>query len=92
MRMLTFCLSGVGVCSSTTTLENRPDWISFVRKSPTCVPSRMEAFFIENPIASRVSGLFSTHPSVDDRVAALERFAGAREAQAQSSPWAPPQP
>jgi len=41
------------------------------------VPSRMEAFFIENPLAGRVSGLFSTHPSVDARVAALERYAGA---------------
>ena len=41
------------------------------------VPSRMEAFFIENPVANRVSGLFSTHPSVDDRVAVLRRFAGA---------------
>ena len=41
------------------------------------VPSRMEAFFIENPVASRVSGLFSTHPSVSDRVEALRRYAGA---------------
>jgi heat shock protein HtpX len=46
------------------------------------VPSRMEAFFIENPVAERVSGLFSTHPSVDDRVAALRQYAGALEAQA----------
>jgi heat shock protein HtpX len=43
------------------------------------VPSRMEAFFIENPVAARVSGLFSTHPSVSDRVAALQRFAGASQ-------------
>ena len=42
------------------------------------VPSRMEAFFIENPVAERVSGLFSTHPSVSDRVEALQRYAGAR--------------
>jgi len=41
------------------------------------VPSRMEAFFIENPVASRVSGLFSTHPAIADRVAALRRYAGA---------------
>ena len=44
------------------------------------VPSRMEAFFIQNPVAERVSGLFSTHPSVGDRVAALQRFAGAAQA------------
>jgi heat shock protein HtpX len=41
------------------------------------VPSRMEAFFIENPVSSRLTGLFSTHPSIDDRVAALQRYAGA---------------
>ena len=41
------------------------------------VPSRMEAFFIENPVAERVSGLFSTHPSVAERVTALQRYAGA---------------
>jgi heat shock protein HtpX len=43
------------------------------------VPSRMEAFFIENPVAERVSGLFSTHPSVDARVQALRQYAGALE-------------
>jgi heat shock protein HtpX len=42
------------------------------------VPSRMEAFFIENPVAERVSGLFSTHPSIDARVQALIRYAGAK--------------
>ena len=41
------------------------------------VPSRMEAFFIENPVAERVSGVFATHPSIDDRVEALRRYAGA---------------
>jgi heat shock protein HtpX len=46
------------------------------------VPSRMEAFFIENPVAERVSGLFSTHPSIDARVAALQRYAGAVQGQA----------
>lgn len=41
------------------------------------VPSRMEAFFIENPVSGRLTGLFSTHPSIDDRVEALQRYAGA---------------
>ena len=41
------------------------------------VPSRMEAFFIENPVSGRLTGLLSTHPSIDDRVAALQRYAGA---------------
>jgi heat shock protein HtpX len=40
------------------------------------VPSRMEAFFIENPVADRVSGLLSTHPSIEERIAALTRYAG----------------
>ena len=43
------------------------------------VPSRMEAFFIENPVAGRLSGLFSTHPSIGDRVDALKRYAAAQE-------------
>src|SRR5205085_5869620 len=41
------------------------------------VPSRMEAFFIENPVSGRVAGLFSTHPLMEDRIAALRRYAGA---------------
>jgi heat shock protein HtpX len=42
------------------------------------VPSRMEAFFIENPLKSRLSGLLATHPDIDDRIAALQRYAGGR--------------
>jgi heat shock protein HtpX len=44
------------------------------------VPSRMEAFFIENPVANRISGLLATHPSVAERVEALQRYAGAMAA------------
>ena len=40
------------------------------------VPSRMESFFIENPVSERVFGLFSTHPSIEERVAALRKLAG----------------
>ena len=41
------------------------------------VPSRMEAFFIENPVSNRLTGLLATHPSMDERVEALELYAGA---------------
>lgn len=40
------------------------------------VPTRMEAFFIENPLRGSSASLLSTHPSIEDRVAALERYAG----------------
>ena len=40
------------------------------------VISRMEAFFIETPIAERVSGILSTHPSIENRIEAIQRFAG----------------
>ena len=43
------------------------------------VVSRMEAFFIENPVQERVTGLLATHPSIADRIAALQRFAGAKK-------------
>jgi heat shock protein HtpX len=40
------------------------------------VPSRMHAFFIERPALNPQRGWLSTHPSVDERVAALVQFAG----------------
>jgi heat shock protein HtpX len=49
------------------------------------VPSRMEAFFIENPVSARVSGLFSTHPSVESRITALRQYAGALDGPAAQS-------
>ena len=45
------------------------------------VPSRMEAFFIENPVSNRLTGLLATHPSIEDRVEALQRFAGAADVE-----------
>jgi len=49
------------------------------------VPSRMEAFFIENPVSGRVSGLLATHPPIADRIAALRRYAGALTANSGSA-------
>ena len=43
------------------------------------VPSRMEAFFIESPVKSRIGGIFDTHPAIDDRIAAIQRFAAGRD-------------
>ena len=65
-------------------LTKNPDaMISALRKieqnASLDVPSRMEAFFIENPLESRISGLLATHPSVDDRVTALVRYAAGRD-------------
>ncbi len=61
-------------------LTKNPDaMISALRKiernAAFDVPSRMEAFFIENPLKSRLTGLLATHPSVDSRVEALELYA-----------------
>ena len=42
------------------------------------VISRMEAFFIEQPITEQRGSLLSTHPHIEDRIAALQQFAGAR--------------
>jgi heat shock protein HtpX len=65
-------------------LTKNPDaMISALRKiernAALDVPSRMEAFFIENPLQSRISGLLATHPSIDDRVTALVRYAAGRD-------------
>jgi heat shock protein HtpX len=40
------------------------------------MPSRMQGFFIESPAPTPETGWFATHPSVDDRIAALIKFAG----------------
>jgi heat shock protein HtpX len=40
------------------------------------MPSRMHAFFIESPALNPPRGWFATHPSVNERVAALKTFAG----------------
>jgi heat shock protein HtpX len=49
------------------------------RKASFDVPSRMEAFFIENPLQNRITGLLATHPSVSERIEALVRYAAGRD-------------
>lgn len=53
------------------------------------MPSRMGAFFIESPAANGEAGWLATHPSVDDRVAALVQYAGGRDLAPieDQSPW-----
>ena len=50
------------------------------------VPSRMEAFFIENPVAGRLAGLLATHPPIAARIEALQRYAGAEEEDTAPAP------
>jgi heat shock protein HtpX len=50
------------------------------------VPSRMEAFFIENPVAGRLTGLLATHPPIPVRIEALRRYAGAEQESAEVAP------
>jgi heat shock protein HtpX len=76
-------------------LTKNPDaMISALRKiernATFDVPSRMEAFFIENPLKGRLTGLFATHPSVDDRVEALIKYAQGQDIAPTSPPQQPP--
>jgi len=62
-------------------LTKNPDaMISALRKiernAKIDVVSRMEAFFIENPVRNRVSGFLATHPSIEDRIAAIRTYGG----------------
>ncbi len=43
------------------------------------MPSRMHAFFIESPARVQEASWFATHPSVDERIAALIEYAGGRD-------------
>src|SRR5262249_27279570 len=49
------------------------------------VPSRLEAFFIENPVAGRLTGLLATHPPIPARIEALQRYAGAEQENAEAA-------
>jgi Zn-dependent protease with chaperone function len=42
----------------------------------------MHAFFIATPAVRRVSSFFATHPSLEERIAALQIYAGGRDVPA----------
>lgn len=58
------------------------------------MPSRMGAFFIESPAVNSETGWLATHPSVDDRVAALVQYAGGHDLSPieDRGPWDAPPP
>jgi heat shock protein HtpX len=75
-------------------LTKNPDaMIGALRKiaghSELQAPSQITAMFIDYPREAGFLGLFATHPPIDQRIAALVRFAGGREASA-AEPIAPP--
>jgi heat shock protein HtpX len=62
-------------------LTKKPDaLISALRRisSHDEIPGLL-ASFSAMMISSHIEGLFSTHPAVEDRIAAIEKFAGGRE-------------
>lgn len=75
-------------------LTKNPDaMISALRKIEAnavipAMPSRMCAFFIENPAVSPETGWLATHPSIEDRIKALVAFAGGHDLP--QAPFLPP--
>ncbi|MEX0852601.1 MAG: peptidase M48 Ste24p, partial [Bauldia sp.] len=62
-------------------LTKNPDaMIGALRKiaghSEIAAPAQIQEMFLDHPRASGLSGLFATHPPIEDRIAALVRFAG----------------
>lgn len=51
-------------------------------KSELAAPSQIKEMFLDH----RHAGFFATHPSIDDRIAALVKFGGGREAIAAAAP------
>jgi heat shock protein HtpX len=75
--------------------KNADAMIGALRKieghSEVAAPSQIREMFLDLPHAGGLSGIFATHPSIDDRVAALVRFGGGREPIAREPPAiAPP--
>jgi heat shock protein HtpX len=65
-------------------LTKNPDaMISALRKiagrSELAAPSQIQEMFLDHPRGNAFARLFSTHPSIDDRVAALVKFGGGHD-------------
>jgi heat shock protein HtpX len=65
-------------------LTKNPDaMISALRKvaghSEMRAPAQVQEMFLDHPPAHGLAGLFDTHPSLDDRIAALVRYGGGRD-------------
>jgi len=65
-------------------LTKNPDaMISALRKvaghSELPAPTQVQEMFLDHPPVHGLSGLFATHPSIDDRIAALVRYGGGRD-------------
>ena len=75
-------------------LTRNPDgMIGALRKiaghSEIAAPAQIQEMFLDHPRSTGFSALFATHPSIDDRVAALVRYAGGKEAIAAPSGESP---
>ena len=77
-------------------LTKDPDaMISALRKiaghSELHAPAQIQEMFLDHPRARGLEGLLATHPSIDDRVAAIVRFGGGRDSgPAETAPAAAP--
>jgi heat shock protein HtpX len=82
-------------------LTKNPDgMIAALRKiaghSEIAAPSQIQEMFLDHPRPPGFAGLFATHPSIEDRIAALVRYAGGHAAIAAASgpslpgPWDEP--
>lgn len=65
-------------------LTKNPDaMISALRKvaghSEMRAPAQVQEMFLDHPPARGLTGLFDTHPSLDERIAALVRYGGGRD-------------
>ena len=54
-------------------------------------PAQIQEMFLDHPRSAGLGGLFATHPPIDDRIAALVRYAGGHaDATSTDTPVVPP--